>query len=178
MRFRYLHMNPKYMDADGLLSGREVSQGEIIGKVATWGDFENGTSYHLHFNMQVFTKDGWVWVNPYMTLVRAYEKLIGGRGTEIKPGDPVPPPVPIKPPIIAHPAPIPLPRPAAEAMLLPKPEPAAKPPQKAATEIGETEEGEEEDQRETPEAQELRANGRNTNAASSTDTTGAAITAP
>ena len=131
VRFRYLHMNPKYMDADGLVSGREVSQGEIIGKVATWGDFENGTSYHLHFNMQVFTKDGWVWVNPYMTLVRAYEKLIGGRGNEIKPGDPVPPPKPINPPIIAHPSPIPLPRPAPEAMLVPKPEPAAKPPQKS-----------------------------------------------
>ena len=131
VRFRYLHMNPKYMDADGLLSGREVSQGEIIGKVATWGDFENGTSYHLHFNMQVFTKDGWVWVSPYMTLVHAYEKLIGGRGTEIKPGDPVPPPKPINPPIIAHPSPIPLPRPAPEAMLVPKPEPAAKPPLKS-----------------------------------------------
>ena len=74
MRFRYLHMNPKFMDADGLLSGREVSEGEIIGKVATWGDFENGTSYHIHFNMQVFTKVGWVWVNPYMTLVLAYER--------------------------------------------------------------------------------------------------------
>jgi hypothetical protein len=131
VRFRYLHMNPKFMDADGLVSGREVSQGEIIGKVATWGDFENGTSYHLHFNMQVFTKDGWVWVSPYMTLVHAYEKLIGGRGTEIKPGDPIPPPVPVKPPVIAHPAPIPLPQPAPEAMLVPKPEPPAKPHQKA-----------------------------------------------
>jgi hypothetical protein len=111
VRFRYLHMNPKFMDADNLVSGRQVSKGEIIGKVATWGDFKNGTSYHLHFNIQVFTKDGWVWVSPYMTLVHAYERLIGGRGTEIKPGEPVPPPLVEKPPIIAHPAPIPLPRP-------------------------------------------------------------------
>ena len=79
------------MDADGLLNGRQVSEGEIIGKVATWGDYENGTSYHIHFNIQVFTKIGWVWVNPYMTLVAAYERLIGGRGTEIKPGEPAPP---------------------------------------------------------------------------------------
>ncbi len=57
VRFRYLHMNPKFMDADGLLNGRQVSEGEIIGKVATWGDFENGTSYHIHFNIQVFTID-------------------------------------------------------------------------------------------------------------------------
>jgi len=91
VRFRYLHLNPDFMDRDGLLSGREVSEGEIIGKVATWGDFENGTSYHLHFNMQVFTKVGWAWVNPYMSLVLAYERQIGGRGTEIKPDDPVPP---------------------------------------------------------------------------------------
>ena len=34
--------------------------------------------------MQVPTKYGWVFVNPYMTLVAAYERLIGGRGTEIK----------------------------------------------------------------------------------------------
>ncbi len=111
VRFRYLHMNPNYMDADNLVSGREVSEGEIIGKVATWGDRENGTSYHIHFNIQVFTKVGWVWVNPYMTLVLAYERQIGGRGTEIKPGDPVPP-VPDKTPLIAHPEPIPVPPPA------------------------------------------------------------------
>jgi hypothetical protein len=102
VRFRYLHMNPKFMDEDGLITGRQVSQGEIIGKVATWGDFENGTSYHLHFNMQVITKLGWVWVNPYMSLVLAYEKLIGGRGTEIKPGDPAPV-IPDKLPVILHP---------------------------------------------------------------------------
>lgn len=111
VRFRYLHMNPNFMDQDGLLSGREVNEGEIIGKVATWGDFEKGTSYHIHFNMQVFTKVGWVWVNPYMSLVLAYEWQIGGKGTEIKPGDPEPP-VPDKPPLIANPEPVPTPPPA------------------------------------------------------------------
>jgi hypothetical protein len=106
VRFRYLHMNPKFMDAENWLSGRKVSEGEIIGKVATWGDYENGTSYHIHFNLQVFTKVGWVWVNPYMTLVAAYERQIGGRGTEIKPGDPAPP-VPVKLPVVEHPTPPP-----------------------------------------------------------------------
>jgi hypothetical protein len=104
VRFRYLHMNPRYMDADGLLNGRRVSEGEIIGKVATWGDFENGTSYHLNFNVQVFTSIGWVWVNPYMTLVAAYERQIGGRGAEIEPGQTVPP-VPLKLPVILRPTP-------------------------------------------------------------------------
>jgi hypothetical protein len=108
VRFRYLHMNPNFMDRDGILSGRQVSEGEILGKVATWGDSENGTSYHIHFNMQVFTKVGWVWVNPYMSLVLAYERLIGGRGTEIKPGDPAPP-VPSKPPLYENPPPVPIP---------------------------------------------------------------------
>ncbi len=102
VRFRYLHMNPKFMDAEGLLNGRRVSEGEIIGKVATWGDYEKGTSYHIHFNLQVFTKIGWVWVNPYMTLVAAYERQIGGHGTEILPGQPAPP-IPAKPPVILHP---------------------------------------------------------------------------
>lgn len=102
VRFRYLHLNPKYMDDEGLITGRQVSQGEIIGKVATWGDFENGTSYHLHFNMQVVTRLGWVWVNPYMSLVLAYERMIGGRGTELKPGDPAPS-IPDKPPVILNP---------------------------------------------------------------------------
>jgi murein DD-endopeptidase MepM/ murein hydrolase activator NlpD len=104
VRFRYLHMNPKFMDSDGLLNGRQVSEGEIIGKVASWGDYERGTSYHLHFNIQVFTTVGWVWVNPYMTLVAAYERLVGGRGTEIMPGEPAPP-VPVKLPVILHPTP-------------------------------------------------------------------------
>jgi hypothetical protein len=40
--------------------------------------------------MQVPTRLGWVFVNPYMTLVLAYERLIGARGTEIKAGDAVP----------------------------------------------------------------------------------------
>jgi murein DD-endopeptidase MepM/ murein hydrolase activator NlpD len=105
LRFRYLHMNPKMMDADGLLNGQKVSAGEIIGKVATWGDYENGTSYHINFNIQVFTKAGWVWVNPYTTLVAAYERLIGGRGTEIMPGEPAPP-TPDKPPVILNPDPV------------------------------------------------------------------------
>jgi hypothetical protein len=106
VRFRYLHMNPNYMDAEGLLNGKHVSAGEIIGKVATWGDYEKGTSYHIHFNIQVFTKIGWVWVNPYMTLVAAYERLIGGRGSEILPDQPAPP-VPDKPPVILQTEPAP-----------------------------------------------------------------------
>lgn len=89
VRFRYMHMNPAYMDKDGLVSGRRVRQGEVIGKLGNYGDYERGTSYHLHFDAQVFTRDGWVWVNPYMTLVASYERLIGARGTEVNSEGPI-----------------------------------------------------------------------------------------
>jgi murein DD-endopeptidase MepM/ murein hydrolase activator NlpD len=125
LRFRYLHMNPKMMDADGLLNGQKVSQGEIIGKVATWGDYENGTSYHINFNIQVFTKVGWVWVNPYMTLVVAYERLIGGRGREIMPGEAAPP-TPDKPPVILNPDPVAVAKAAAEPHVAEPPPPTAR----------------------------------------------------
>ena len=85
IRFRYMHMNPVTMDADGVLSGRHVAEGEKIGVVSNYLDRPNGTTRHLHFDVQVFTRDGWLWVNPYVTLISAYERLIHGRGHEIGP---------------------------------------------------------------------------------------------
>ncbi len=83
MRFRYLHMEPRKLDEDNVLSGRDVREGEMIGQVSNYSQKENGTSYHLHFDVQVPTRVGWVFVSPYMTLVVAYEQLTGGRGTEL-----------------------------------------------------------------------------------------------
>jgi hypothetical protein len=85
LRFRYMHMNPATLDADGVLNGRSVDEGEKIGVVSNYLDHPNGTSRHLHFDVQVFTRDGWLWVNPYVTLISAYERLIGGRGRVIGP---------------------------------------------------------------------------------------------
>jgi hypothetical protein len=85
IRFRYMHMNPRSMDADGILNGRPVDEGEKLGVVSNYLDHPNGTTRHLHFDVQVFTRDGWLWVNPYVTLVSAYERLIHGRGREIGP---------------------------------------------------------------------------------------------
>jgi murein DD-endopeptidase MepM/ murein hydrolase activator NlpD len=85
VRFRYMHMNPFSLDADGVLNGRIVAEGEKIGVVSNYLDHPNGTSRHLHFDVQVFTRDGWIWVNPYVTLISAYERLIRGRGREIGP---------------------------------------------------------------------------------------------
>lgn len=96
VRFRYLHMNPTQFDADGMVSGRLVREGEVIGKVGNYFKKERATSYHLHFDVQVPTRYGWVFVNPYMTLVAAYERLIRARGQEIvetaeAPAPPAPP---------------------------------------------------------------------------------------
>jgi hypothetical protein len=85
LRFRYMHMNPATMDADGILSGRHVEEGEKIGVVSNYLDHPNGTTHHLHFDVQVFTRDGWLWVNPYVTLISAYERLIHGRGRDLGP---------------------------------------------------------------------------------------------
>ncbi len=84
VRFRYLHMSPKQLDADGMVSGRFVKEGEVIGKVGNFWYREAATTYHLHFDLQVPTKYGWVFVNPYMTLVAAYERLIRARGVELR----------------------------------------------------------------------------------------------
>jgi hypothetical protein len=80
IRFRYLHMNPHMLDLAGMVSGRALTAGELLGPVGDYGAREGGTSYHLHFNVQVPTRQGWLFVNPYMTLVAAYERLIGARG--------------------------------------------------------------------------------------------------
>jgi hypothetical protein len=85
VRFRYMHMQPSALDADGILNGRRVREADKIGVVSNYLDQPNGTSRHLHFDVQVFTRDGWLWVNPYITLASAYERLIRGRGREIGP---------------------------------------------------------------------------------------------
>lgn len=105
VRVRYIHMNPSQLDADGIVSGKLVHEGDLLGKVGNYNNRERGTTYHLHFDMQVPTRLGWVFVNPYMTLVSAYERLIGARGTEIKAGDAVPT-VDGIPPVIRTPEPV------------------------------------------------------------------------
>jgi murein DD-endopeptidase MepM/ murein hydrolase activator NlpD len=95
IRFRYLHMNPQMLDAAGMVSGREVAEGEVLGAVGNYGRAPGGTTYHLHFDAQVPTRDGWVFVNPYMTLVAAYERLVGARGQVVNDAMFAPPPAPV-----------------------------------------------------------------------------------
>jgi murein DD-endopeptidase MepM/ murein hydrolase activator NlpD len=81
--YRYLHMK---MDELAVTDGELVAKGQRIGKVAN--DFFNSsgdpvpTTYHLHFEMyQNYAPDAktdpiFDQVNPYMTLVNAYEKRL------------------------------------------------------------------------------------------------------
>ena len=111
LRLRYMHMRPQAMDANGLLSGKRVRESEVLAAIGNYDEYEHGTTYHLHFDMQAPTAIGYVFVNPYMTLVASYERLIGSRGTELAP-EPVPAqetvaqqllPVPLPPERVAPP---------------------------------------------------------------------------
>jgi murein DD-endopeptidase MepM/ murein hydrolase activator NlpD len=83
--YRYLHLK---MDELAISDGEYVVKGQRIGKV--WNDFYNSagekvaTTYHLHFEMyQNYAPDDvtepvFDQVNPYMTLVNAYENKLRG----------------------------------------------------------------------------------------------------
>lgn len=109
LRLRYLHMRPSLLDAQGMMSGRRVREGEVLGQVGNYDEYEHGTTYHLHFDMQVPTPIGYVFVNPYMTLVASYEHLLGARGTQVMPAD-SPPPAAAEEKSVATASLVPLPR--------------------------------------------------------------------
>ena len=81
-RFDYLHMSGVRVSV-----GDSVMRGEVIGMVANnFGG--SSTTTHLHFNIrQSVSGVGSVYVPPYLSLIRAYEALIGGT-----PPPPPPPP--------------------------------------------------------------------------------------
>jgi MYXO-CTERM domain-containing protein len=71
-RYDYLHMSDVQVTV-----GQDVARGERIGKVSN--EFGGTpTTIHLHFNLrQNVSGVGSVYVPPYMSLVAAYEELIG-----------------------------------------------------------------------------------------------------
>jgi hypothetical protein len=83
--YMYLHMSPKALKDAGLKRGETVAvkAGRVIGKV---GNYEKskagGTTAHLHFEIRRGDNIGKP-LSPYLTLIRAYERLIGATGTEI-----------------------------------------------------------------------------------------------
>jgi hypothetical protein len=79
----YLHMNKKTLDAAGMKDQQKnpVKKGQVLGKVGDFDGEPGGTSAHLHFEVRPGSPP--MPVSPYMTLIRAYERLIGAQGTEI-----------------------------------------------------------------------------------------------
>lgn len=75
--YRYLHMNP---NAIRVRLGETVVKGQPIGFLSNW--FGGApTTLHLHFEIkQNMDGRGFTWVNPYMSLVDAYERREGRRG--------------------------------------------------------------------------------------------------
>lgn len=88
--YMYLHMSPTALQGAGMRRGEwvPVNQGDKVGKVGNWlGTEANGTTAHLHFEIrkqggQLCAGYGCT-SSPYWTLIRAYEQLIGMKGTEI-----------------------------------------------------------------------------------------------
>ncbi len=86
--YRYMHLD---MDSLEVAEGDEVTQGQRLGKVSN--DFGgSATTIHLHFELKqnIVLSNGtqcYCFVSPFMSLVKSYETLIGGKGFEIEDGE-------------------------------------------------------------------------------------------
>lgn len=69
IRHRYLHLNPGNL---AVWVGKKVKAGDKIGLVSDNTNGQYWTTWHLHFDMY----SGGNFIPPYMSLVRAYEKLV------------------------------------------------------------------------------------------------------
>jgi len=79
----YRNMNSNTLDAAGMRDQQNnpVHKGQVIGKVGNFDGVRGGTSTHVHF--EIHPGSAAARFNPYMTLIRAYERLIGEQGTEL-----------------------------------------------------------------------------------------------
>lgn len=78
--YRYMHLNMARLQVE---QGEAVTAGQTIGYLSN--DFGGTpTTMHLHLEFQQNIDGvGWTWVSPYMSLVRAYERRLGGVGIEV-----------------------------------------------------------------------------------------------
>ncbi len=67
MRHTYMHLDPGSLQ---VWVGKRVEKGDRIGKIS---DYFGGTSTHIHLHYEIYS--GGQHFPPYMSLVRAYEKL-------------------------------------------------------------------------------------------------------
>ena len=83
--YMYLHMSPKSLKDAGMERGKTVpvTAGRVIGKVGNYDKaVPDQTTAHLHFEIRRGDNIGEP-LSPYLTLFRAYERLINAQGTEI-----------------------------------------------------------------------------------------------
>ena len=82
--YRYLHMEPSSITVE---IGDQVTKGQRLGKVSNYLP-PDGTSIHLHFDLKINSeKHGFTYVSPYMSLVTAYQRLIGEDTSSSPPAD-------------------------------------------------------------------------------------------
>lgn len=80
--YRYLHMSSRSVQ---VRAGQAVVRGQRLGRVSNnFGG--TATTIHLHFDMKKYVAGyGSIYVSPYLSLVRAYERLIGSPAIEENP---------------------------------------------------------------------------------------------
>lgn len=84
IKYTYLHMDPGSLQVG---EHNTVTKGQRLGRVSNnFGDqCEDNvnhpcTTTHLHFEIQLPTSNGFSFVSPYMSLVMAYQRLLGETG--------------------------------------------------------------------------------------------------
>ena len=88
--YMYLHMSPTGISSAGLTQGvpMHVTPGVKVGQVGNWMKTDpNQTTAHLHLEIRKQHEMCGTYgctVAPYWTLIRAYERFINERGTEVQ----------------------------------------------------------------------------------------------
>ncbi len=58
----------------------------MLGTAGNYLDYPFGTTTHVHFELMVPTRLGWVHIDPYSSLIVSYEWFMGRKGQEIPRG--------------------------------------------------------------------------------------------
>lgn len=76
-QWNYLHLDPTSLADKRTSAGKIVKAGDVLGTLSNFFNGGPNTTYHLHLDLSVRSGSTWRYVNPYMTLVRAYERVWG-----------------------------------------------------------------------------------------------------
>lgn len=76
-QWNYLHMDPTSLAERRTSAGKTVKAGDVLGTLSNFFNGGPNTTHHLHLDLSLRSGENWRYVNPYMTLVRAYERVWG-----------------------------------------------------------------------------------------------------